>query len=95
MEPTLRFRRSESVVAREVGGEQILLPLTRRAVDLTAVYVLNDVAKFVWERLDGTRTVAELVEELTTEFDVTSERALHDTLELMNDLKTATLIEEG
>jgi len=90
-----RFRRSTNVVAREVGGEQILLPLTKRAVDLTAVYVLNEVAKYLWDRLDGTRDLAALSDEVACEFEVTREQAHGDASTLVADLLEANLIEKA
>jgi hypothetical protein len=92
---TLKYRRPPNIVAREVGGEQVLLPLRRRAVDLSAVYVLNAVAKAVWVQLDGHTDVEEIIEKIAEEFDVDSERAAKDVHSFVNELVALELLEKS
>ena len=65
----LLYRRSPSVVARKIGGEMILVPIRNNAGDLQCIYSLNEAGAFLWERVDGERTVAELLESVRAEFD--------------------------
>lgn len=59
------FRPSDEVVVRQIEGELILVPLTSGVGDLEAeLFSLNDTGKAVWERLDGRKSVAEVVTEL-------------------------------
>jgi len=75
------------MASRTIGGARVLVPLAERGADLDSVFNLNRVAAFVWERLDGTRTTAEVVDALVERFEVERERAEADTLELLETLR--------
>ncbi len=66
-------------------GEVVLLN-----VETGDCYTLDKVGAWLWARLDGTRTMVELAEELTSAFDVSRERAEGDLAALVGEL-----IEEG
>ena len=80
------FVRSESVVARTIADECILVPLARGGANLDAIYELNPVGAFIWERLDGIRPGEAIVAALTEGFDVEESRATADYLEFVGTL---------
>jgi hypothetical protein len=68
------YRTSEDVISSKVGDETILLH-----TDSDKAYGLDNTSAFVWALLeDGGRTRAQLVSELTSHFDVDSDRASAD-----------------
>ena len=71
--------RRNGIVARRIGGETILVPVTRRAQEM-GLFTLNEVGTFVWERLDGERPLAEIVDDVTAHYEVEVERAREDLL---------------
>ena len=71
--------RRDGIVARRIGGETILVPVTRRAQEM-GLFTLNEVGTFVWERLDGERPLAEIVDDVTAHYEVEVERAREDLL---------------
>ena len=61
---------SEDVVAREIEGELIIVPLAAGIGDLEdELYTLNDTGKAIWGKLDGTRTLRQIARELAEEYD--------------------------
>lgn len=88
------LRRVEEVVEREVAGEMFLVPIRGRLADLQELFVLNEVGKWLWARLDGTRTVAELVAGVAADFEVDESRASEDTAVFLEDLLEAGLVRE-
>src|SRR5262249_11838061 len=59
-------RRSPNSAYRIYDGQAtIVLP------DRAEVNVLNEIGSLVWDRMDGRRTVAQLIEAVVAEFDVT------------------------
>ncbi|MGN6184418.1 MAG: PqqD family protein [Thermoanaerobaculia bacterium] len=86
------FRRSDEVVARQVGAESILVPIRQNVGNLDFVYTLSPVAARVWALIDGKRTVEDVVRIIIDEYDVTRETAVADTSELLNDLAGVSLI---
>ncbi len=80
------WARSARMVGRRIGDEYVLVPLAGRGADLDSILNLNRVAAFVWERLDGTRTGAAVVDAVVERFDVERPRAEADYLELVDTL---------
>lgn len=62
---------SEDVVSREIEGEIIIVPLVAGIGDVDdELYTLNDTGQAIWRRLDGSRTLREVVGELEGVFQV-------------------------
>jgi hypothetical protein len=74
--------RSEDIVAREIAGECLLVPIARRGANLDAIYNLNRVAAFIWQRIDGRTPGHAIVSGVAQQFDVEPERAAADFAEL-------------
>ena len=87
------FRHAAEFVVRRVGDETILLPIRSRAGDLDSVFTLNDVARRIWDLVDGRKSVAEIAAIIAAEFEVDSEAAESDIAELLAALEEAHLVE--
>jgi hypothetical protein len=60
---------SENVVAREIEGEIIIVPLTAGIGDADdELYTLNDTARAIWNALNGQKTLAQVATALKGEF---------------------------
>ena len=74
-EVDLVLRKSPGAAYRVYDGQAtIVLP------ERSAVHVLNAIGTEVWNRIDGSRTVAQIVEEVVDEYDVPPEQARRDVL---------------
>jgi len=61
---------SEDVVARSIEGELIIVPLVAGIGDLEdELYTLNETGKAIWDRLDGTKKLKDVLAELSAEFE--------------------------
>lgn len=80
-------------VSRDVAGETILLPVRSGVASLESIYTLNEVARTIWDLIDGERTAEAIAEELARRFDVSAEEALADVSEFLDDLAGAGLVE--
>jgi hypothetical protein len=89
------YRRRDSVVRREVAGEAFLVPIHGHLADLQELFVLNEVGDWLWERLDGKRSLDDLAAALGAEFEVSEEQALKDAESFAHRLVEAGLAEEG
>jgi len=54
------FVRSQSVVARVVAGETLLVPIRAKVGDLASIYSFNGTGSLIWKLLESPRTVAQL-----------------------------------
>ena len=64
------YLRSNRIVARRIAQEFLLVPLAGRGASLDAIYSLNRVGTFIWERLDGQTTGDAVVTALCARFEV-------------------------
>ena len=81
-----------SLVTRRIAGETNLVPVTGGVADLHAVYTLNDVGSFIWHLIDGRRTAQAIADAVSSEYDVTVERAAEDVDELLTALEAHGLV---
>jgi hypothetical protein len=78
---------SEDVVAREIEGDTIIVPLTAGIGDADdELYTLNSTGRSIWQMLDGQRTLREVVADLALEFDGNRAELERDVLGFANEL---------
>ncbi len=82
------YGRSDRIVARRVAGEFILVPLVGRGADLDSIFHLNAVGAFVWERLDGRRSGADIVASMVERFEVDTATAEKDYVRFIEELRS-------
>jgi len=87
------FKRSEHIVSRRIAGEYVLVPLVSKRADLDSIFDLNRVAAFIWERLDGRRSGADVVADLTSQYEVSPEQAEQDYRTFLEQLLSIRAIE--
>lgn len=81
-----RYSQSEDVVAREIAGEMLLVPIRNNLGDLESIYTLNETGAFIWSKVDGTHTLAEICAAMQVEFEVSEDEAWSDLLEFVSGL---------
>jgi hypothetical protein len=86
---------SEDVVARNIEGELIIVPLTSGIGDMEdEIYTLNETGKAIWEKLDGQKSLREVIKFLEAEFDATPEEIEGDVLGLVGELLKRRMVVE-
>lgn len=69
-----RFAPSAKVVAREIEGEMIIVPLTGDLGDLTDdLFTLNATGKAIWQACDGQTTLRQIVDQFSENYPVPRE----------------------
>jgi hypothetical protein len=82
------LRHNPLLAWREIdGGVVIISPEDHR------IHELNSTASFVWKQMDGRRTVEDLADLLTKEFDTVRESALVDIDQLVSSLEEKSLLQ--
>jgi hypothetical protein len=82
-----RYQKDPNVVAREIAGEQVLVPIKKQAAETAAIYVLNETGALVWDQLDGQSTLAQIRDSLVEEYEVKPEVVSADLIELLTQLQ--------
>ncbi len=82
------YKPSGDVVAREIEGEIIIVPLVAGIGDMEdELFTLNDAGKAIWDQLDGRRSLADVVVAIETEYEGADNGAIErDVLGLVAEL---------
>lgn len=78
---------SADIVAREIEGEIVIVPLVAGIGDVEdELYTLNESGQIIWQKLDGRRTLKEVVASIAGEFDVPLSECENDVLGFASEL---------
>jgi hypothetical protein len=88
------YKPSDDIVAREIEGEIIIVPLVAGIGDMEdELFTLNETGKAIWDRLDGQTSLADVVTTLETEYEVAEDGAIErDVLGLVAELVTRRML---
>jgi len=84
--------RSPSVVTRKTGDEYIIVPVTGNIADMDSIFILNETGAFIWEQIDGAKSVEEIIGLVVDEFEIDRETATNDVLDFLNSMKEYLII---
>jgi len=85
------FNVKSKFVAREVGNELILVPLTDNVAKMSELFTLNETAKFIWENITENNTVDNIESAMTETFSIDNQTARKDIETFLNQLETFLL----
>ena len=89
------YKISDNVVAREIEGELIIVPIVAGIGDMEdELFSLNTTGKAVWAQLDGHRTLEQVIEQIILEFEASVDVIQTDVLGLIAELKQRMLVDE-
>ena len=88
------FRQKDNIVTRHIAGETILVPISRRTDEMQRIFALNPAAQYIWQQLDGSRSLEEIRAGIVDRFEVETEQAAADTQDFVLQLQEAGIIEE-
>lgn len=80
------YVKSEGFVEKAIGAEKVLVPLTDNVAYMNQVYNLNEVASFIYDTIDGEKSIDEVYKELMSNYEVDQEEALNDITYFINDM---------
>jgi len=72
---------------RLLGGEAFIMNL-----ETMNTVALNETGTFIWSRIDGSRAVAAIFEDVVAEYDVSLEEAESSTIKLIEQLANENLL---
>lgn len=86
---------SEDVVAREVQGELIIIPITSGVADMEDdIFTLNETGRAIWDRLNGKKTLQEVIKDLGAEFEAGQGQIEKDILGISEELLKRRMLVE-
>ncbi len=83
---------SPSIVTRKTGNEYVLVPIANNIADMNSVYTLNETGAFLWEQIDGRKTINDLIDAMISEYDVGKEIATEDVSSFIEEMNKYLII---
>jgi hypothetical protein len=84
---------SENIVAREIDGDIIIVPLTSGIGDMEdELYSLNETGKAIWNLLDGENTLEQISRILRKEYNTNEEVILNDIIGIVSELVSRNIV---
>lgn len=78
---------SDEIVAREIEGELIIVPLAAGIGDMEdELFSLNESGREIWSRLDGQRSLEAIAEALAQDYDAPVDEIRQDVQGLLSEL---------
>ena len=78
---------SEDIVAREIEGELIIVPLVSGIGNLDdELFTLNETGRAIWDRLDGQKSLRDIVKELSIDYEDFGGEIEKDVIGLVREL---------
>ena len=91
---TKYFIPKDSLVSRQIAGEIIIVPIKKRADDVDNIYSINDTGARIWELMDGTRSLDQIIRIIIEEYEVDGSKAVQDAVDFVTKLLTIEALDE-
>jgi len=85
---------SPAIVTKNTGEEYVLVPVINNIADMDSLFTLNETGAFIWEQIDGKKSVRQIVMALTREYDIPERIAEDDVLEFIDNMKEYLIIKD-
>jgi hypothetical protein len=83
---------SPTIVTRKTGNEYVLVPVSDNIADMNSVFTLNETGAFIWEQIDGIKTVEEIISLLVKEYEIDNGSAEQDVFSFIENLDKYLII---
>jgi hypothetical protein len=88
MQATTKVKKTNKALSSEIDDEIVMFD-----ADAGKYYGLNGVAAAVWNQIDKPKSVEEICDQLTTEYDVEKQTCIDEVLSFLPELQKKGLIE--
>jgi hypothetical protein len=84
---------SDAVVVREIEGEIVIVPLASGIADIEdELFTLNETGRAVWSRIDGSRPLAAVVDDLAAQYEAPTGLIQSDVVGICQELLARRMI---
>ena len=87
------YARAEGVILRTIADEALLVPVQGGLADLQKIYALNGIGACIWQHLDGTRTLDDVLAVVLDRYEVSAGDARADMCAFIDSLSNSKLVE--
>jgi hypothetical protein len=82
----------KELIKREIAGDTILVPVGKSVYDSNGLFVLNELAAFIWNILPEVDSESEIAEKILEEYEVDEDTARKDLAQFLDKLRDMNII---
>ncbi len=86
------YVKTGNFVEKQIGDELVLVPIVDHIAKMTEVFTLNEVAAFIWNRISIDYSLAQILEQLNSSFEVESTKANEDLVRFVQEALIKNII---
>jgi len=87
--------RNPNFIFRKIIDEMVLIPIKQEVADLNAIFTLNDLGAFIWDRLGAPCTRAQLEQAVLAEYDADIQTVKRDLEFFLHEMAEIGAIKEA
>ena len=82
----------KELIKREVAGECFLVPMGKSVYDYNGMFIMTELAAFIWDRLPQAQDEEEILQAILEEYEVEEAVARADLKAFLDKLRTMDVI---
>lgn len=84
----------DGFIMKDVAGSKVVLPLGERQTEIRGIITFNDIGAEVFNMLDGTNSVEEIIAKIVKDYDAPYETVKSDVEKLIEKMRQNGLVED-
>lgn len=84
----------DGFIMKDVAGSKVVLPLGERQAEIRGIITFNDIGAEVFNMLDGTNSVEEIIAKIVKDYDAPYETVKSDVEKLIEKMRANGLVED-
>jgi hypothetical protein len=84
----------DGFILRKIANSDMVIPIGKNIAYFNGVISLNETAAFLWRKLKDGIELDNLVDELTTEYEISRDLAQTDVEQFISELTQANILEQ-
>lgn len=84
----------DGFIMKDVAGSKVVLPLGERQTEIRGIITFNDIGAEVFNMLDGTNSVEEIIAKIVKDYDAPYETVKSDVEKLIEKMRENGLVED-
>ena len=84
----------DGFIMKDVAGSKVVLPLGERQAEIRGIITFNDIGAEVFNMLDGTNSVEEIIAKIVKDYDAPYETVAADVNKLVEKMRIHGLVED-
>ena len=82
----------KELITREIAGDTVLVPVGKAVYDANGLFILNELASFIWKLLPEAETEEQICKAVLEEYEVSEEDAARDVAEFLGKLRELEIL---